>query len=472
MTATHSPALNHDRLGELADRLTGRLLLPCDDDYVRLATPWNVAVPTTPVAVVEAADADDVAIAVRHARTHGLGADVRCTGHGAVATDRPTLLIHTGLLDELHIDGTARTARVGAGVRWDAVLAAAAPHGLAPLAGSSPNVGVVGYLTGGGIGPVARTFGLASDQVTAFDVVTGDGVRRRAATDENPALFWALRGGKGALGIVTAVEMDLLPVREVYGGCLYFDGTDAPAVLHTWRTWAQTLPVNATSSVAVLRLPAAPGVPEPLAGKVTIAVRFAWVGDAGKGAAVIEPVHGSGTVVFGGTGTMPYAAIGSIHADPVDPMPVHENSTLLRVLEPETVDRLLALAGPDTECPQVIVELRHLGGALQWDPAHPSAFAHREAAYSLATIGIGVPPLLDLTVANAEAVCDAVAPWSTGGILPNAAAGADPALVARKYPEPVLDRLASLVTSYDPAGVIPAGRAVVAAQDAAEHRHR
>jgi FAD/FMN-containing dehydrogenase len=220
-------------LADLAARTTGRVLGPADPGFAGLSTPWNVAAATAPVAVVEVAGAGDVAAALRFAGTHGLDVAVQLTGHGAVPRDRPTLLLQTGRLDELAISADGR-ARVGAGVRWRAVLDAAGPLGWAAAAGSAPDVGVVGYLTGGGLSPIGRSVGYASDLVTAFDVVTGDGEVRRATATENPALFWGLRGGKGALGVVTAVEFDLLPLREILGGCLYFDGADATRVAHAW----------------------------------------------------------------------------------------------------------------------------------------------------------------------------------------------------------------------------------------------
>ena len=129
-------------------------------------------------------------------------------------------------------------ARVGAGVKWLRVIEAAAPYGLAPLSGSITDVGVVGYTTGGGVGPMARTYGLAADRVRAFEVVTGDGVLRRVTPTEHPDLFFALRGGKGALGIVTAVEFDLVHLPTFYGGALWFDGDHAAAVIERWRDWS------------------------------------------------------------------------------------------------------------------------------------------------------------------------------------------------------------------------------------------
>jgi FAD/FMN-containing dehydrogenase len=447
---------------QLAAKVSGRVLGPQDDGYAALATPWNVARisagPSAPVAVVEVADAADVQAAVRFAATFGIEVAVQLTGHGATRFTRPTLLVQTGRLDELTITGGS--ARVGAGVRWKQVLEAAVPLGFAGLAGSAPDVGVVGYLTGGGMSPVGRSYGYGSDHVTAFDVVTGDGELRRATATENPALFWGLRGGKGALGIVTAVEFDLVAPAWILGGCLYFDGADAAAVVHAWRDWTQDLPEEASTSLAILRLPEMPAVPAPLAGRTTVAVRFAWTGNPAEGKQVVAPMTLAAPVIFGGVDVMPFTAVGMIHSDPVDPMPVHERAMLLRELPAQAVDALLAVAGPDAACPQVIVEMRLMGGAIARAPKVPSAVCHRDAAYTIMTIGMDIPPLIEATDANAEQVMAALSPWSDGVGLPNFAISADPAVVARNYDAATLDRLRSLAEAYDPHMVIAGAHAV------------
>jgi FAD/FMN-containing dehydrogenase len=236
-TRTETPTVPQQRpsLDALRTRLTGALHEPHETGYEELVTPWNLAVPMRPAAVVAAATAEDVAATVRFARSAGLSVGVQATGHGAITAIAGHLMVATRGLDEVtvHPEGWAR---VGAGVKWARVIEAAAPHGLAPLNGSSSDVGVVGYTTGGGVGPMARTFGLAADRVRAFDVVTGDGELRRVTPTEHPDLFFALRGGKGAAGIVTAVEFDLVPLPFFYGGAIYFDGADAPAVIAAWRS--------------------------------------------------------------------------------------------------------------------------------------------------------------------------------------------------------------------------------------------
>jgi FAD/FMN-containing dehydrogenase len=443
----------------LRGRLTGELAGPGEPGY-ELATPWNVAVPVTPAAVVLAGSADDVAETVRFAAGRDLRVAVQRTGHGALPIGDDVLLVHTGRLDEVTVDATARTARVGAGAIGQQVLDAAAPHGLAPLAGSAPGVGVVGFLTGGGIGPLVRTYGLSSDRVRAFDVVTGAGHRLRATPTEHAELFWGLRGGKGTLGIVTAVELELLPLTEFFGGALYFDGADAPAVLHAWREWAASLPEHANTSVALLQLPPLPQVPPPLAGRLTVAVRFASTVGTEEAARVLAPLRAVAEPVLDAVGPLPFAAIGAVHADPVEPMPTHEATDLLRELPADAVEALLALAGPGSGSPQTVVELRLLGGAMARPAEHASAFCQRDAAFSLLTIGVLAPPVADAVPPHGAAVVEALRAWSTGGALPNFAPSADPAGIARCYDEETRARLAALGDQHDPAGVLRVGQVV------------
>ncbi len=445
-----------DRFDALRRRLTGALVTPGDELYAGLAAGFNVAVAAAPAAVVEARDAQDVVEAVRFAGATGRAVAVQATGHGSADTMTDAILVHTGRLDEcvVHPDGWAR---VGAGVRWQQVLDAAAPYGLAPLCGSAPGVGVVGYTTGGGLGPVARTFGWASDRVRAIEIVTGDGVLRWVTATDEPDLFWGVRGGKGALGIVTALEFDLVPLPTLYAGALYFGGADAAAVVHRWREWCVALPAEATTSLALLQLPPMPGVPEPLAGKFAVAVRFAWTGRPESGAAVLAPMRAAATPIIDAVQTIPYAAIGMVHADPADPMPVIEQTDLLSSFPAEAADALLAVAGPGARSPQVIVELRQLGGALAAEPAQPSALCHRDAAFSLLMIGVPVPPVAEAIGPHAGAVRAALGAWATGGALPNMSAETGAERIARSYDPATLARLVEIAERYDPANVLRVG---------------
>ncbi|WP_157521352.1 FAD-binding oxidoreductase [Mycobacterium sp. ACS4331] len=442
---------------DLRSRISGTVAVPGDPDYQRIQ-PWNVAVPVSPRAAVFVESAQDVAEVMRFATRSGLKVVVQSTGHGAVPVGQDAILVHTGQLTSCTVDALNRFARVGAGVRWQQVIDAATPYGLAPLCGSSPSVGVVGFLTGGGIGPLVRSLGVSADYVRAFELVTGSGEVLRVTPAEHSDLFWGLRGGKATLGIVTEVEFELLPIREFYGGALYFDGADAAAVLHQWRRWCADLPESVTTSVAVLQLPEMPDVPPPLAGRMTVAVRYVALGDVEEAQRLLMPMREAADPLIDAVSVMPYAAIAAVHADPADPMPTYENHALLHELPAEAVDALLAVAGPGSGSMQVIVELRQLGGAFARAPRHRSAFCHRDAAFTLTTIGAPAPEIAEAVAAHADTVIAAAGQWSTGGQLPNFAPAADAARLARCYDEDTLYQLAALGERYDPAGVLRSGQ--------------
>jgi FAD/FMN-containing dehydrogenase len=356
-------------------------------------------------------------------------------------------------LDEVtvHPEGWAR---VGAGVKWLRVIEEAAPYGLAPLNGSTSDVGVVGYTTGGGVGPMARTFGLAADRVRAFDVVTGDGEIRRVTPTDHPDLFFALRGGKGAAGIVTAVEFDLVHLPRFYGGAVYFDGADAAAVIARWREWSEALPEQATTSFVLFQLPPLPEVPAPLAGRMTLGVRFVWTGSPDEGRRLLDEIRGVAPVVLDDAALKPYTAIDSVHADPVDPMPVLDPAILLDGFPAEAAEQLLGLAGPGSGSPQVMVEVRQLGGAYAREAGHPNAFCHRAARFSLLTVGMASEPGV---AEHADRVFAALAAWDTGGIWPNFGPPHDATTARRAYDEETLRRIVAVSRRYDPDGVLQIG---------------
>lgn len=452
-----APVTDDDLAAALRRSVAGVVAFPEDPDYQRIM-PWNVAVPVAPCAAVFAASAHDIAATVRVAATQGLTVAVQSTGHGALPIGSDSILVHTGGLTGCVVDSLNRTAWVGAGATWQHVLDAVTPLGLAPACGSAPSVGVVGFLTGGGIGPLVRSIGLSSDHVRAFELVTGIGEMLRVTPEQHSDLFWGLRGSKSTLGIVTAVEIELLSITEFYGGALYFDGDDAAEVLRAWQRWCGGLPENVNTSIALLQLPELPDVPPPLAGRFTVAVRYSALGSAFEGARLLAPMREVAEPTIDAVTVLPYAAIGAVHADPPNPMPVHEDHALLREFTPEAVEALLAVAGPDAGSVQAVVELRMLGGVLARPAKHRSAFCHRDAAFTLSTIGALVPPIADLVAPHGAAVMSALAPWSTGGQLPNFAAAAGQERLARCYDEDTLYWLAALAERYDPAGVLRVGQ--------------
>lgn len=217
---------------ELSERLTGPVFERGDDGFAEEAGGFNLAVTHDPDLVVGVATVQDVVEAVRYAAQHGLAVRMQATGHGAEEPVTDGLLITTGRLDGLAIDGDVAT--IGAGARWGDVIAAAAPLGLAPITGSSPTVGVVGYLLGGGLGPLARSHGFSSDYLLGATVVTAGGEVVDASPTGDAELYWAVRGGKGGFGVVTEVRVRLVALPELYAGALTFDTPNVEAALRGW----------------------------------------------------------------------------------------------------------------------------------------------------------------------------------------------------------------------------------------------
>src|SRR5437764_10446642 len=223
----------------------GDYVTPNDANWDEARQAWNLAVDQRPAAVALPETADDVAAIVRHARENGLRVAAQGTGHNAHPLAHEldeTVLVKTHRMREVEIDPVARRARVGAGALWIDVTVPAGEHGLAPLAGSSPDVGVVGYSLGGGISWLGRRHGLSANSVVAIELVDAHGDQIRASADENADLFWALRGGGGSFGIVTAIEIALYPVADIYAGWLVFPVERAAEVLNAWREWVDTVP--------------------------------------------------------------------------------------------------------------------------------------------------------------------------------------------------------------------------------------
>jgi hypothetical protein len=422
---------------------------------------WNVAVQHTPAIAVGATCAADVQAAVSWAVAHDLRVAVQATGHGPVRNAAGSLMITTRRMQGVAVDPDRRIARVQAGVKWHRVLEAAAEYGLAGLCGSSSDVGVVGYSLGGGMGSLGRKHGFAADHITAVEIVTADGRLRRASADSEPELFWAVRGGKGNLGIVTALEIELVPVGSLYGGGIFFADADAAAVLHAFREWAPTLPDEVSTSVAILRMPPMDELPPPLRGQTVVHLRYAYSGtDFEEGERLIAPMKATGTILLGFVGPILTTEMDSIHMDPVDPLPAWEKGMLLAELSAETVDTLLAAAGPQVEIPLIMVEIRLMGGALAREPQVPNAVAGRNGAYGVLVLGPGIPELAQVVPAVGKGVLGALQPWAAPGCMLNFLGEVSgPEEVAAAYPPGVLERLRQVKTTVDPAGVFSFGHA-------------
>jgi FAD/FMN-containing dehydrogenase len=368
--------------------------------------------------VVQASGLADIRNAVLAAHRHALPFAVQATGHGTHVAHDDALLVRTGAMSTVLVDPDRRIARVGPGVRWRDVLRAAAPFGLAPLSGSSPDVGVIGYTLGGGLGWLARRYGLAAESVLRAEVVTADGTVVTADPDRNPDLFWALRGGGGSFGVVTALEFRLHPVSQVYAGALTFGRERAAETLAFYREWIERVPDALSTAVLLNR-------------DGSMVVNAMYAGDAEPGRRLLEPLwRVAGPVRQDGMQVVEYAqaAMGGTYARTFDQV---------RTLDDDLVAALAAE-------PDATVEIRHWGGRIAADSG---AAAHRDAPLSV--------------------IVDAVPSAPVAAALDRAGLGSsflnflyDPSRTATAFTAENWAALRRIKTAYDPENFFGSGHSV------------
>ena len=293
----------------LASLVTGPVLTPDEEGFADEVAPHNRAVVNSPDVVVGATSTQDVVAAVRWAAEQRVPLTVLATGHGATTPVTSGVLLTTRRLGGVEVDPDTRVATIGAGAAWTDVVPVADAHGLTPVAGSSTNVGVVGYLLGGGIGPFARSHGYSSDRLESLTVVTGTGEVVEASADEHPDLFWALRGGKVGLGVVTQVRLRLVAIPELYAGTLFFDAEHIETALRGWLAWTATADAETTTSAAIIRFPDFEAVPPFLRGRTALTLRVARPGDEAAGEAATAPLRALAPTFLDTVGVLPVARV-------------------------------------------------------------------------------------------------------------------------------------------------------------------
>lgn len=374
------------------------VVLPGDDDWDTARQAWQVICDQRPEAVALPRTAQDVVRIVEFANATGRRIAAQGTGHGATPLGNlaGTILVRTTRMRGAEIFPEARIARANAGAWWDDVVVPAAEHGLSALHGSSPDVGVMGYVLGGGVGWQVRKRGLATNSVTALELVTPDGELIRADAEHHAELFWALRGGGGNFGIVTAVELELYPLEEVYCGWLIFPWERSSEVLHAWERWTRTVPEEVTSVGRILQLPPLEMIPEPLRGRNIVVVEAAILTDEATAVELLAPLRALGPEMdtFAVTGPL---GLARLHQDPEGPTPALVRHEMLDDLTPEAVDTFVRVLGPGSGSPLVSAEIRHVGGAA--GRPHPGGGAMRRLPAEYVYVGIGMPVTPELAAA-------------------------------------------------------------------------
>jgi hypothetical protein len=444
-----------ESLGRAVARMDGKMVLPEHGRWEEARQAWNLAVDQRPAAVALPESAEDVVAVIELARNFGLRVAPQGTGHNATPLGplEDTVLVKTERMRKVEIDAERRTARAEAGVLWLEVVEAAAKHGLAGLSGSSPDVGVVGYTLGGGMSFLGRKHGLASNKVIAVELVTADGVHRRVMQESDPDLFWALRGGGGDFGVVTALEFELFPLESVYAGILWWPIERASEVLHAWGELTRTgLPDELTTLGRLLQLPPLPEIPEPVRGKSFVIVEVIHAGEPAEADALIAPLRALGPVMDT-LSEIPVTALSHLHMDPEHPVPGVGDGVLLSELEPEAIDAILDLGGPGSGSPLLSLEVRQLGGEIARPRPEHGALASIEAGYGLYAVGVAPTPEVAMVVrGHLELLKETLAPWTARHTYLNFCdTRRDPATL---WEEQAHRRLRRIKDAVDPDGLI------------------
>jgi FAD/FMN-containing dehydrogenase len=435
----------------LHETIRSRLTLPGDPGWDQARRTWNLSVDLRPAAIAEVASPQDVQEVVRLAARDGLRVAPLATGHGSEALGPldDAVLLKTAGLRGIVMRPEAGTMRIGAGVLAGEAAAAAGRHGLAPVLGLAPTVGVAGLVLGGGTGWLSRAHGLAANNVRAFEVVTAAGERVQVDADAQPDLFWALRGGGGRFAIVTAVELQVHPVGEVSAGMIAWPAEHAADVLDQFRGWTADAPESLGAVLRYLDMPPIDAVPQPLRGRRVVAVIAAHLGTEADGRRVVAPLRGSREAVLDTFGPVRPGDLVRVAGDPEDPIPATGAAFQVGELTSGLADALAELVAGGELAPLTTLELRLLGGAMARTAEGHGALARLDGAFSVFTGGAA--PDAETAAAAQErmaVVRERLAPWTTPqALLSSAAPGTDPATA---FDDATWVRLQRIRATFDP----------------------
>jgi FAD binding domain len=442
--------------------IRGRIATSDDSDWDEARQAWNLAADQNPEAVAFVESADDIAKVITFARENGLKVAGQGTGHGAVALGSlgDTILIKTERMRGVEVgDGTAR---VEAGVLAEEVGGAAHEKGMSFLPGTSPNVGVTGFTVGGGLSWLGRKYGWACNNVTSIELVTADGEPRTVDAVSEPDLFWALRGGGGGFAIVTALHVNLFPVADAYAGGLLFPPELTEAGLRRYRDWTAEAPEGVGSQLRMLNLPPLPDIPEEIRGKKWLAIMACCIGSKEEGEKMVAPLREIGEPAMDAFDQIPAPALTRIAMDPEPPVPGLGHHATLTELPDEALDAFIEAAGPDTDSPLLLAELRQLGGALGRAPENAGALDKLDAEYVMLGIGMLADPAMRSPIeAQLDKLHDSLGPWAADGGYYNYAER--PCDVEAILPEATCNRLSTVKRSWDPDNLIVANHSVAMA---------
>ncbi len=428
----------------LRSRMRGPVLTAADAGYDAARRIWNAMIDKRPALIARCAGAADVVEAVRFAAAHEVLVSVRGGGHNVAGTAvcDSGLMIDLSPMKGIHVDPVARTAWAQPGLLWQDFDHETQAFGLATTGGIVGETGIAGLTLGGGVGWLVRKHGLACDNLVAADVVTADGRLRRATRDENGDLFWALRGGGGNFGVVTAFQYRLHAVSTILGGLVIHPRGAARDVIRFHRDLVTSAPEELTSYVGLLTAP--DGVP-------VVAVASCYCGDLREGERVLRPLREFGSPLIDDMKPMPYAGMQGLFG-PGFPWGNRNywKSSFLSGLPDAAVDAVVDHADRGTS-PLSAVGLEYYGGAASRVAGSATAFPHREATYNLLVLGQWTDATEDrVHIGWARDCWEAVRPWSSGAVYMNVLGDDEGVTAVRDAYGANYARLAALKTELDP----------------------
>ncbi len=438
-------------IDELRTQVRGDVISPDDDAYEEARHVYNAMIDRRPVMIVRAANVGDVMAAVNLARENGLDLAIRGGGHSVPGFGTcDGVVIDLSRMRGVRVDPASATARAEGGSTWGDFNAATYPFGLATTGGIISTTGVAGLTLGGGIGYLARGFGLSLDNLISADVVTADGRFLVAGERENEDLFWALRGGGGNFGVVTSLEFQLHPVKDIYGGPMFFELSEVENVLRFFREYIADAPEELGAFPAFQIAPPLPFIPEERHGDTFIAMVACWAGALEDGEKALKPFHDVAPVVAEFVGPMPYPALNSAFDGLVPPGLQHYwKANFVEELTDEAI-AAHAVHGPDVPAVNSTVHIYPINGAAHRVAPDATAFAYREANF--ATVIAGMWPDAGQNEANigwVRGYYEATAPLSEAGGYINFMSGDDQDRIKMNY-KGNYERLVDVKRRYDP----------------------
>jgi FAD/FMN-containing dehydrogenase len=436
----------------LREQVRGPVIVPGEDGYDEARKVYNAMIERRPAVVLQCANAGDVMAAVRFAADQGLDLAVRGGAHSVpgFGTCDGGVVIDLSGMHGVRVDPVNRTARAEGGATWGDLNAAGYPFGLATTGGIVSTTGVGGLTLGGGIGYLARAYGLSCDNLISADVVTADGRLLVASEHEHPDLFWALRGGGGNLGAVTSLEFAMHPVGDIYGGPIFYELADARDVLRFYRSFIADAPEELCAFPAFQIAPPLPFIPSERHGDTLFAVVTCWAGPMEQGERAVQPLREIAPAVAEFVGPMPYPMLNSAFDELVPPGLQHYwKANFVKELSDEMIEAHLE-HGPNVPVVNSTVHIYPINGAVHRVAPEATAFAYRDANF--ATVIAGMWPDPDDNKANIAWVrdyYDATSPHSEAGGYVNFMADDDQDRVRANYGDN-FQRLVEVKRRYDP----------------------